>query len=83
MIGSCDFKMLSLNVRGLSNSKKRHSIFAWCRKQKANIISLQETHSMCNREKQWKAEWGEWSSPMGAAMQEVLRYYYEMALIVK
>ena len=52
-----DFGMLSSNVRGLSNIKKR-AIFAWCRKQNANIIFLQETHSTGNNEKQWKAEWG-------------------------
>lgn len=57
-MGSCDFKMLSLNVRGLSNFKKRRSIFTWCRKQNANIIFLQETHSTCDKEKQWEAEWG-------------------------
>ena len=55
---SCDFKMLSLNVRGLSNFKKRRPIFAWCRKQNANIIFLQETHSTRDRKKQWRAEWG-------------------------
>lgn len=52
-----DFRMPSLNVRGLSNFKKR-AIFAWCRKQNANIIFLQETHSTGNNDKQWKAEWG-------------------------
>ena len=52
------FRMLSLNVRGLSNFKKRRAIFAWCRKQNANIIFLQETQSTGNNEKQWKAEWG-------------------------
>ena len=58
MTGSRDFQMLSLNVAGLNNFKKRRSIFAWCRKQNANIIFLQETHSTCDKEKQWKAEWG-------------------------
>ena len=57
-MGSCDFKMLSLNVRGLSNFKKLRSIFAWCRKQNANIIFLQETHSTRDKEKKRKAEWG-------------------------
>lgn len=52
-----DFRILSLNVRGLSNFKKR-VIFAWCRKKNANIIFLQETHSTGNNEKQWKADWG-------------------------
>ena len=50
--------MLSLNVRGLSNFKKLRSIFAWCRKQNANIIFLQETHSTRDKEKKRKAEWG-------------------------
>ena len=56
--------MLSLNVRSLSNFKKRCAIFAWCRKQNPNIIFLQETHSTGNNEKQWKAEWG---APWGLA----------------
>ena len=57
-MSSDEFKLLSLNVRGLSNFKKRPALFAWCRKQKANIIFLQETHSTAKKEKQWKAEWG-------------------------
>ena len=36
-------KLLSLNVRGLSNFHKRRAIFSWCRKQKADLIFLQET----------------------------------------
>ena len=51
-------KLLSLNVRGLSNFKKRRAIFSWCRKQKADLIFLQETHSCKERETQWKKEWG-------------------------
>ena len=57
-MGTSGYKMLSLNVRGLSNFKKRRAIFAWCRKQNTNIIFLQETHSTHEKEKQWKAEWG-------------------------
>ena len=53
-----DFKLLSLNVRGLSNFKKRRAVFTWCRKQKASIIFLQDTHSTKDKEKQWKVEWG-------------------------
>ena len=55
---SDDFKLLFLNVRGLSYFKKRRAVFTWCRKQKASIIFLQETHSTIDKEKQWKAEWG-------------------------
>ena len=33
-------------------------MFAWCRKRKADIIILQETHSREEAEKQWMNEWG-------------------------
>lgn len=34
-------KLIPLNVRGLSNFKKRKSILAWCKKQKLDIIFFQ------------------------------------------
>ena len=37
--------LLSLNARGLSNFRKRRTIFTWCRKRNSDIIFLQETHS--------------------------------------
>ena len=43
------FELVSLNVRGISNFKKRKMIFTWCRKQKADFILLQETHSKKDR----------------------------------
>ena len=49
---------MGLNVRGINNFKKRRAVFTWCRKQKASIIFLQETHSTVDKEKQWKYEWG-------------------------
>lgn len=51
-------KLISLNIRGISNYRKRRTIFTWCRKQKADIIFLQETHSTERNEAQWKREWG-------------------------
>lgn len=51
-------KYISLNVRGISNFRKRRSIFHWCRSQNANLIFLQETHSTVEQESQWKKEWG-------------------------
>ena len=50
-------KLTSLNVRGISNFKKRKTIFTWCRKQKADFIFLQETHSKKDSETCWKNEW--------------------------
>ena len=49
--------MISLNVRGIGNFRKRRAMFTWCRKQKADVIFLQETHSTKNCESQWKKEW--------------------------
>ena len=51
-------KFISLNVRGISNFRKRRTIFTWCRKQKADVIFLQETHSTKDNELLWKREWG-------------------------
>ena len=51
-------RLLSLNVKGISNFRKRRVVFTWCRKQKADVIFLQETHSTEEREKRWIKEWG-------------------------
>ena len=50
-------KLISLNVRGISNYCKRRTIFTWCRKQMTDIIFLQETHSTDRNEATWKREW--------------------------
>ena len=50
-------KLISLNVRAISNFKKRKAIFTWCRKQKADFVFLQETHSKKDSETCWKNEW--------------------------
>ena len=52
------FTLISLNVKGISNFKKRRSIFSWCRKRQADIIFLQETHSTVQTDTQWTNEWG-------------------------
>ena len=52
------FKLVSLNVKGISNFQKRRTMFTWCKKRKADIIFLQETPSTVKTEKQWKNEWG-------------------------
>ena len=38
-------KLVSLNVRGINNFRKRRMIYTWRRKQKVDSIFLQETHS--------------------------------------
>ena len=39
-------KLFSLNVRGINNFRKRRTIFTWCRKEKVDLIFLQETHEI-------------------------------------
>ena len=51
------FKLVSPNVKGISNFQKRRTMFTWCRKLKADIMFLQETHSTVKTETQWKNEW--------------------------
>ena len=49
--------LVSLNVRGLNNFKKRKSVFSWLEKKKYDMILLQETYSTLDSEKVWKQEW--------------------------
>ena len=51
-------KLLSVNVRGLNNCKKRKTIFTWCGKWNADFIFLQATHSTVENEMPWRHEWG-------------------------
>ena len=53
--------LLSLNVRGLRDDKKRRELFRWLKKYhngKKTIILLQETHSSINDQIKWQREWG-------------------------
>ena len=45
-------------MRGLSNFRKRRTIFLWCRKRKLDLVFLQETHSIAATENQGRNEWG-------------------------
>ena len=51
------FKLLSINVRGLVNDKKRRAIFDKHRFN-ADLLILQETHSSPEIEGIWTNEWG-------------------------
>ena len=53
-----NLKIISQNVRGIIDFKKRRSIFQYIRRQKTNIAFLQETHSSKETENRWKNEWG-------------------------
>ena len=51
-------RLISLNTRGISHFQKRRTVFNWCRRKKADVIFLQETHSKKELESQWRKEWG-------------------------
>ena len=44
-IASDALKIVSLNVRGVSNFRKRRTLFTWCHRKNVDGIFLQETHS--------------------------------------
>lgn len=48
-----------MNVRGIRDITKRKSIFLFCRRKNADLIFLQETHSIEDDVKLWKSQWGE------------------------
>ena len=57
-VSMMSFKLISLNVKGISNFKKRRTIFTWSLKHNADITFLQETHSTLETIVRWKNEWG-------------------------
>ena len=52
-----NFKILSLNVRGIRSPEKRKALFIWLNKQNADIIYLQETYSSKDIENMWRTQW--------------------------
>ena len=52
-----NFKMLSLNARGIRAFEKRKVLFHWLAKDKSDIIFLQETYSTPKVENIWKSQW--------------------------
>ena len=52
-----NFKMLSLNVRGIQSFDKRKTMFHWLVKEKSDIIFLQVTYSTLGVKNIWKSQW--------------------------
>ena len=51
--------IVSLNVRGLRDNNKRCEMFKFFKREKFDIICIQETHSQKEDEWLWKKQWGE------------------------
>ena len=52
-----EIKILTLNVRGIVDSRKRNTIFAWLREQNADVCFLQEVHCTNVNVKNMKRDW--------------------------
>ena len=55
-------KILVQNVRGMRDKGKRKQLFTLFRKDAADLVLLQETHSAPADEVEWGLEWGDPSS---------------------
>ena len=53
-----NLRICSLNARGLQNKLKRVTLFSQLKKQKYDIICLQETHVTEKDTKLWEKQWG-------------------------
>ena len=58
-IANVNFKLISLNARGIRDFQKRKPIFSWIKKQNADIAFLQETYSTPEIVDEWKFQWHE------------------------
>ncbi len=52
------YKILTFNCNGIRDESKRRQVFNYLRMKGADIILLQEVHSIENIEKIWQNEWG-------------------------
>ena len=53
-MANVNFKVISLNARGIRDLNKRKAIFSWLQEQKADIAFLQETYSTPDVVEKWK-----------------------------
>ena len=53
------FKLLSMNVRGIRNNKKRKSLFYQFKKDGYAIVGIQDTHLTFDDKETIKSEWGD------------------------
>ena len=56
-VDNVNFKLISLNVRGIRDFAKRKAIFSWIEKQNADIAFLQETYSTPDIVEKWRFQW--------------------------
>ena len=52
-----NFKLISINARGIRDFAKRKTIFSWIQKQNADIAFLQENYSTPDIVEKWRFQW--------------------------
>lgn len=52
-----NLKVISLNIRGINDLKKRRSVFRWLKRKGTDICFLQETYSTPSVVAYWKHQW--------------------------
>ena len=55
---SFNFKVGSLNIRGINKHSKRIAVFNWVKSKQFDIMFLQETYSAEADERAWQTDWG-------------------------
>ena len=55
---ACPLKVVTLNVSGLRNARKRKCIFQILKRKNVDIACLQESYITENVSKEWEKEWG-------------------------
>lgn len=58
MNSSTHFSLITLNVNGLNDVRKRRLVFTTLKKLKRSVILLQETHCRPGNARLWKSQWG-------------------------
>ena len=53
-----EFRIGSINARGLGDRTKRREFFNWLRRKQFSISFIQEAHRTENNMHDWRAEWG-------------------------
>jgi exonuclease III len=57
-LAASELNVLSLNVRGIRSAGKRKRLFSFLKREKFDVISLQETYVTKDVVETWKKEWG-------------------------
>ena len=77
-----EFRIESINARGLGDRTKRGEFFNWLRRKQFSIYFIQEAHRTENNMHDWRAEWGYQALfSCGTGKKQVLSYCLTTTLL--